>query len=180
MRGNGVALGRPLIEVGAGYGRLAYVFLKAHPGCKYWIIDLPPALYVSQQYLSAVFPDRRCSRSAISKPSMRSQLRSKRRILVFSAPTKFDCMPDKVADAFIAISNLHEMRREQIDFYFDEVDRLIHGVFYNKQWLRSRTTIEEGFVLRRGEYPIKAGWRNIYDERHPFQAWFFHALYAIS
>ena len=59
VRGNSVAIDRPIIEIGAGYGRLAYVFVKARPGCKYWIVDLPPALYVSQQYLSAVLPDRK-------------------------------------------------------------------------------------------------------------------------
>jgi hypothetical protein len=72
------------------------------------------------------------------------------------------------------------MTREQINLYFDEVDRLTRGVFYVKQWLRSRTTPEEGFVLRHGEYPVKAAWKNLYDERHPFQSWFFHALYAIG
>ena len=99
---------------------------------------------------------------------------------MFFSANQIQLLPDKIAGTFIAISNLHEMRREQIDFYFDEVDRLTRGVFYTKQWLSSRTTVEEGFVLRRGEYPVKPAWRNIYDERHPFQSWFFHALYAVA
>jgi len=180
VREDGVAFDRPIIEVGAGYGRLAYVFLKAHRGCKYWIIDLPPALYVAQQYLSTVLPDRKVFAFRHFETFNEVAAEVEASDICFFSANQIQLLPDKVAGSFIAISNLHEMRREQIDFYFDEVDRLIHGIFYNKQWLRSRTTIEEGFVLRRGEYPIKPGWRNIYDERHPFQAWFFHALYAIS
>jgi putative sugar O-methyltransferase len=60
MRGNGaIGAERPIIEVGAGYGRLAYIFLRARPGCKSWIVDLPPALYASQVYLSTVLPYRK-------------------------------------------------------------------------------------------------------------------------
>ena len=179
VRGNSVAFDRPIIEVGAGYGRLAYVFLKARPGCKYWIIDLPPALYVAQQYLSTVLPDRKIFTFRHFETFDEVAAEVETSDICFFSANQIQRLPDKVAGTFIAISNLHEMRREQIDFYFDEVDRLIHGVFYTKQWLRSRTTVEEGFVLRRGEYPIKPGWQNIFDERHPFQAWFFHALYAI-
>src|SRR5439155_517391 len=43
-------------ELGAGYGRLAYVVVSASPGVRYTIIDIPPALYLSQRYLTTVFP----------------------------------------------------------------------------------------------------------------------------
>ena len=179
VRGNRVAPDRPIIEVGAGYGRLAYVFLKARPGCKYWIIDLPPALYVAQQYLSTVLPDRKVFTFRHFETFDEVAAEVAASDICFFSANQIQRLPDKVAGAFIAISNLHEMRREQIDFYFDEIDRLLCGVFYTKQWLRSRTTAEEGFVLRRGEYPVKPGWQTIYDDRHPFQGWFFHAMYAI-
>ena len=179
VNGNGANPDRPIIEIGAGYGRLAYVFLKARPGCKYWIVDLPPALYVSQQYLSAVLPDRKVFTFRHFETFDEVAAEVEASDICFFSANQIQLLPDKSAGMFIAISNLHEMKREQIDFYFDEVDRLTHGVFYTKQWLSSRTTVEEGFVLRRGEYPIKPSWRNIYDERHPLQSWFFHALYAV-
>ena len=179
VNGNGANPDRPIIEIGAGYGRLAYVFLKARPGCKYWIVDLPPALYVSQQYLSAVLPDRKVFTFRHFETFDEVAAEVEASDICFFSANQLQLLPDKSAGMFIAISNLHEMKREQIDFYFDEVDRVTHGVFYTKQWLSSRTTVEEGFVLRRGEYPIKPAWRNIYDERHPLQSWFFHALYAV-
>ncbi len=179
-RGIGKAgAGRLFIELGAGYGRLAYVFLKAHPGCKYWIIDLPPALYVSQEYLSAVFPDLKVFRFRHFNSFDEVAAEVEACDIGFFSANQIRLLPDKVADVFIAISNLHEMTREQIDLYFQEIDRLTRGIFYTKQWLSSRTTTEEGFVVRRGEYPVKAEWEQLYDERHPLQSWFFHALYAI-
>jgi putative sugar O-methyltransferase len=180
MRGDGaIDTHRPIIEVGAGYGRLAYVFLRARPDCKYWIVDLPPALYASQQYLSAALPDLKvfAFRHFDKYEEVAAEV-EKANICFFSA-NQIRLLPDKVAGTFIAISNLHEMRREQIDFYFDQVDRLTRGVFYSKQWLSSRSTKEEGFVVRRGEYPVKPNWQTLYDERHPLQTWFFHALYDV-
>jgi putative sugar O-methyltransferase len=178
-RGNGVNSSRAIIEIGAGYGRLAYVFLKARPECRYWIIDLPPALYASQRYLSAVLPDRKVFTFRHFETFAEVAAEVEASDLCFFSANQIQLLPDKIAGMFIAISNLHEMKREQIDFYFDEVDRLTRGVFYTKQWLSSRTTVEEGFILRRGEYPIKPSWQNIYDERHPLQSWFFHALYVV-
>ena len=181
MRGNGaIGAGRPIIEVGAGYGRLAYIFLRARPSCKYWIVDLPPALYASQQYLSTVFPDRKVFAFRHFDDYREVAAEVEKADICFFSANQIRLLPDKVAGAFIAVSNLHEMRREQIEFYFDQIDRLTNGVFYTKQWLSSRSTKEEGFVVRQGEYPVKATWRTLYDERHPFQTWFFHALYAIS
>ncbi len=46
-------------ELGAGYGRNAHVFLTTFPKGKYIVIDIPPALYVAQEYLSSVFPDKK-------------------------------------------------------------------------------------------------------------------------
>jgi putative sugar O-methyltransferase len=169
----------PIIEIGAGYGRLAYVFLKSRPDCKYWIVDLPPALYASQEYLSAVLTDRKIFSFRHFETFAEVAAEVNKSDICFFSANQIRLLPDKVANTFIAISNLHEMRRDQVDFYFDEVDRVTRGVFYTKQWLASRTTKEEGFVLRRGEYPVKSTWHTIYDERHPLQTWFFHALYAV-
>lgn len=49
-------------ELGAGYGRNAYVFLSIFKNSKYIIVDIPPALYVSQEYISEVFPSKKIMR----------------------------------------------------------------------------------------------------------------------
>ncbi|HEY4472352.1 MAG TPA: putative sugar O-methyltransferase [Stellaceae bacterium] len=46
-----------LLEIGAGYGALAYWFQAAFPGCSYTIVDLPECLLFSGLYLSLARPD---------------------------------------------------------------------------------------------------------------------------
>ncbi|MDH3440813.1 MAG: putative sugar O-methyltransferase, partial [Gammaproteobacteria bacterium] len=46
---------KTILELGPGYGRTAYVFLALQPGCRYILVDIPPALYVAQRYLTSVF-----------------------------------------------------------------------------------------------------------------------------
>ena len=45
-----------VVELGSGLGRQAEVIKKLHPDLTYLLFDIPPQLYVCQQYLSSVFP----------------------------------------------------------------------------------------------------------------------------
>jgi putative sugar O-methyltransferase len=167
-----------IIELGAGYGRLAYVFLKALPAARYTIVDIPPALYVSQSYLSTVFPDARVFTfrpftdfAQVKEEFEAAQIR-------FVAAHQIRLLPDAFAKLFVNVSSLHEMTLEQIRFYFSEVDRLTVGRFYSKQWRRSRAT-QNGFRIGEREYPVLPRWSPVFHERHPLQRMFFHALYDI-
>ena len=51
-----------VLELGGGYGRVAWVFLHEFPRSRYIMCDIPPALGIAQQYLSELFPDRRIFR----------------------------------------------------------------------------------------------------------------------
>ena len=68
---------------GRAYGRTAYVFMTLQPGCRYILVDIPPALYVAQRYLSAVFEDRK--------------------IFAFRSFNSFDQVRDEIAEAAINI-----------------------------------------------------------------------------
>jgi hypothetical protein len=46
-----------IVEIGAGYGGLAYYLLKLLPQTRYIIVDLPETLLYSSLYLSLVFPN---------------------------------------------------------------------------------------------------------------------------
>ena len=163
-------------EIGAGYGRLADVVLRALPNASYCIVDIPPALYVSQRYLSTVFPDERIFRfrDFRSYQGVRAEFESAR--IRFLEPHQLELLPSKAFDTFVHISSLHEMTREQIGRYLDLTDRLCRGRVYLKQWTVSRAGVN-GFVIPESEYPIPRSWQRVYHERHPIQRMFFHALY---
>jgi putative sugar O-methyltransferase len=165
-------------ELGAGYGRLAYVFLKTLPNCTYTIVDLPVALVVAQEYLSSVFKDEKIFkfRPFNSYEDIKTEFESSR--IRFVSANQIEKLPNKSADLFLNISSLHEMTYAQITNYLQEIDRLTHGFFYTKQWRRSIAK-ENGFVIRQGEYPIPKNWKTIFDHQHPIQRMFFEANYQI-
>lgn len=167
-----------IAELGAGYGRLAYVFLKALPGATYTIIDIPPALYVAQEYLSRVFPDTPVFRfrpfdsfEDVREEYERSRIR-------FLLANQIELLPPRQFDLIANISSLNEMTRPQIVHYFQHFERLCRGRFYSKQWRKSRAP-GNGFVIREDEYPIPPSWRQVWHRRHPIQRRFFDALYEV-
>jgi putative sugar O-methyltransferase len=167
-----------ITELGAGYGRLAYVFLKALPNCTYTIVDIPVALYVAQEYLSKIFPQEKIFRFRHfdDYSSVKTEFESSR--IRFVSANQSPLLPGKSTELFINVSSLHEMTVPQIKNYFNEIDRITKKSFYSKQWLRSIAK-ENGFVIRQGEYPIPKTWETVYDRKHPIQRLFFEASYRI-
>lgn len=166
-----------IVEIGAGYGRLAYVFLKAIPNTTYTIVDIPPALFVAQKYLSELFPDLRFFKfrkfdnyNEIKKEFESASIR-------FLTPSQLSLLPSKSQDLVISISTLHEMTREQIRFYLSEIDRLSRGYFYTKQLKKS--WVKDNQNITQGEYPVPRKWKVIHEKTHPIQRFFFEALYRV-
>lgn len=176
--GDAAVDGRPcqVAELGAGYGRLAYLFLKALPSCTYSIIDIPPALYIAERYLCEVVPGERVFRfRRFARYRDIQEEFEASRIRLLAAP-QIALLPDKSFDLFLNISSLHEMTYAQIENYLQQIDRLCRGRFYMKQWRVSRAKVN-GCVLRERDYPVPRAWTRLYHRRHPIQRMFFEALY---
>ncbi len=179
--GDAAVDGRPwhVAELGAGYGRLAHLFLKALPSCTYCIIDIPPALHIAERYLCEVFPGERVFRFRrfARYEDIREEFEASR-IRLLAAP-QIALLPDKSFDLFLNISSLHEMTYAQIENYLQQIDRLCRGHFYTKQWRVSRAKVN-GCVLREGDYPLPRSWTTLYHRVHPIQRMFFEALYRVG
>lgn len=166
-----------IAELGAGYGRLGQVYLSALPNASYCVIDIPPALYVSQRYLTEVFPHQPVFkfREFSSYEEVRAEFETSR--IRFLAAHQIELLPPDQFELFVNISSLHEMTREQIANYLKQIDRLCRGHFYSKQWRVSQAK-SNGFTLREHDYPIPDNWQEIYHHQHPIQRMFFEALYS--
>lgn len=165
-------------ELGAGYGRLAFIFCSVMPNISYCIIDIPPALYISQRYLSAVFPNEKIFkfRSFNSYNEIKTEFEDAK--IRFLMPHQMKLLPKKEFDIFITISSLHEMRKDQILNYIKEIGRLTKGYFYSKQWMRSHT--KDNRNIKESEYPIPKKWTKVlWNSPHPIQRSFFDVLYKI-
>ncbi|MBI4191156.1 MAG: putative sugar O-methyltransferase [Betaproteobacteria bacterium] len=167
-----------ICELGAGYGRNAYMFLSALPNCRYVIVDIPPALYVSQQYLAPLFPGMKVFRFRDFDRDAAALAELGEAQLAFLLPHQAALLPPKSVNLFVNISSLHEMRPDQIRAYFALIDRVTRGHFYSKQWFVSKNR-EDGLLIRREDYPVPPHWSCRFARRAAVQAAFFEALYAI-
>lgn len=168
-----------IAELGAGYGRTAHVFLRAFPRCRYIIVDIPPALYVAQNYLTRIFPERKAFRfrpfQEIGEVITEMNLSD----MVFLLPHQAEMLEKNSVRLFINISSLHEMTRDQIILYLKLIDRLTDGFFYTKQW-RVSINSEDGISIRHEDYPIPATWEKLYLRTPKVQVSFFEAMYRVG
>jgi len=174
---SGLPVGR-VIELGSGYGRVAWTLLRAFPTTRYVLVDIPPALAVAQRYLTALLPTLRTfTFRPFGDPVLVAEEVADAQ-LAFLTPNQLARLPSLEADLFVNISSLHEMRIEQIEFYLREVDRHCVGAFYTKQWKSSSNPFDR-VVIKREDYPIPEHWSTIYSRDHPIQTAFFEALYSV-
>jgi putative sugar O-methyltransferase len=163
-------------ELGAGYGRTAYVFLMLGRVKKYGIVDIPPALFVSETYLSQVFPERRVFpfRRFRSYSEVREEFEAAE--IAFLLPTQMELIPGGSADLFMNISSFGEMTLAQIEYYIAQVKRLLRvgGHLYMKEWKES-VNRPDRIVVRQEDYPV-AEWEKVFWRDSPVQTRFFEAL----
>jgi hypothetical protein len=141
-------------------------------------VDIPPALYIAQRYLTSVFPDRRvfAFRPFDNYENVREEMEDCS--IIFLTPNQLEMIPDKSIDLFINISSLHEMRMDQIRFYFREIERLTRKYFYFKQWKETQVPLENE-TIREADYPIGSSWTLINRQQCAVQHKFFEALYEL-
>ena len=96
-----------MVELGSGSGRQVEVIKKLHPNVSFFLFDLPPQLYVCEQYLKSVFPD-----SVVSYRETR-EMHSvpedpKGKIFMFGN-WKFPLLEETRIDLFWSVHSLQEM-----------------------------------------------------------------------
>ena len=168
-----------VLEIGGGYGRNAYVILKNNPDIQVTLVDIPPALYIAQRYLSSVFKDRRVfkMRDFSSYEEVRSELESAS--IVFLMPHQLSLMPQGRFDLSMNVSSFGEMGLNQIKQYFEELERITSKYFYMKQWRLSKNVFDET-ELCENDYPYPGSWRKLYSRPCAIQTDFFEAMYKVG
>lgn len=168
-----------VMELGAGYGRNAFVFLSILPKIKYIIIDIPPALWVAQEYLSQVFEDKKVFKYREFDDFNEVLDEYNQSDIIFLLSSQIKLLPRGICDLVLNISSLHEMRIDQITYYFDQFNTLIKtdGFFYYKQWKNGAVLFENTNILEK-DYPIPSNWREKFSREARVQTQFFEAMYV--
>jgi putative sugar O-methyltransferase len=165
-------------ELGAGHGRIQNILLRARPGFRVTIIDIPPALYVSQWYLSRLFPERRVFAFRDFKDFNDVKAEFDAADLIFLSPAQVELLPPKIFDGFLNICSLQEMKPEQIQNWFRHIDRLCRGWFFTKQYKESVNPFD-GVVVRKTDYPVPSNWSTVFDRDNPGNTSLFEAMYKL-
>jgi putative sugar O-methyltransferase len=168
-----------ILELGAGYGRNAAVIMAMHPDAKLIIVDIPPALWVAERYLSGLFPGRTAFAYRPFTEFADVADEYAKADLVFLLSTQLELVPRESVDLVINVSSLHEMRPDQIAYYFAQFDRIMKlgGAMYSKQWRKAKVLFE-GVTLQQADYPVPPHWRAVFSRIARVQTRFFEALYT--
>ena len=152
--------------------------LKFLPNTKYIIVDIPPALFISQTHLSNAYNKKKIFffRPFNTFEEVENEFYSSE--IIFLMPDQLDLLPNKIVDLFLAIDCLHEMKKKQVQSYFDQVNRLAKH-FYFKCWEKTIVPFD-GITHLKKDYPIKSNWDKIYKEKCEVPSEYFEALYQIK
>jgi putative sugar O-methyltransferase len=153
-----------VLEIGAGYGRLAYVALSTR-NVRYMIVDIQPALSTAAWYLQQTLPEKTIfgPENFTDFESVRERLESAD--IVFLDPSQIELIPDDFINISVSISSLHEMRPDQVDFYVKQIDRLTRETVYLKQW-RHWHNKKDDVVIERESYALPPRWKLVLDRTH--------------
>lgn len=167
-----------VLELGSGYGRNAFVVLKLNPSIRYVLVDIPPALWVAEQYLSSLFPEKRIFRYRNFERFEEIADSYNQSDVIFLLSSQLSLLPTNTAELIVNISSLHEMRRDQIHYYFQQFERVLSpgGHTYIKEWKEAKVLFENVTVTEH-DYPVPNGWKKIMSRTAPVQTRFFEALY---
>jgi putative sugar O-methyltransferase len=164
-----------IAELGAGHGRLAEVFGRT-TDYRYFIFDIPPALYVSQWYIRKLFPDQKIFtfRPFSSFAEIAVELAEAR--FAFFTANQIACFPNESFDLFINMNSLMEMRREQITNFLAQISRLTKVAFLSRQWIAWRNEID-GIAVDRDDFGLGGGWDLAVDQVDEIHPAFFNQVW---
>ncbi len=163
-------------ELGAGHGRLAEVF-GLTTNYRYFIFDITPALYVSQWYIKAMFPDKQIFefRHFDSFSEIDKELQECR--FAFFTANQIEKIPDDHLQLFINMNSLGEMRLDQIRNFLSQIDRITTTAFLSRQWLKWDNPLDKQSVAK-DTFSMNNKWKlriNKVDDIYPD---FFNQLWV--
>jgi putative sugar O-methyltransferase len=165
-----------VIELGGGYGRLAWTMLSLYQGARYVLVDVPPALAIAQRYLSETLPQCRTFRfRRFDDPADAiDELLSSE--IAFLTPNQLALLPTLDADLWLSTFSLHGLSRKQIGAHLQQANRHVSGWIYTQQWRISASPIE-GVAIEQAEYPYPSNWRRVLERPHQVRRDSFEAVF---
>jgi len=138
-----------IMELGSGAGKQIELIKKLHPDLSFYVFDIPPQLYVCEQYLSALFPG-----SVISYRQTRlmKNIPEKRKGKIFIFGNwKIPEITNLVYDLFWNSTSFQEMEPEVVLNYLNYINRQTTKYVFLQQLMKGMPIASEegkGGVLK--------------------------------
>jgi len=174
-RSGAVGDGARVAELGAGYGRLAYVYAHAH-ALSYCVFDIPPALAVAQWYLTRTLGKERIVSYSPDSDFDRIESRLTPGTVAFFTPDQLEYFPDGWFGLTQTISTLPEMPANQSAHYLALLAAKSGRAIFLKQWRRWRNEADQ-VDLREEHYRLPEPWYLHLRRADPVQPAFFNHLW---
>jgi putative sugar O-methyltransferase len=170
-----VGAGARVAELGAGYGRVAYVYAHAHD-LTYCVFDIPPALAVSQWYLTKTLGRGRVLPYARHADFAEIESRLTPGTVAFFTPDQLELFPDGWFGLTQTISTLPEMPARQSAHYLELLAAKSRRAVLLKQWRQWRNEADR-VDLREEHYRLPEPWYLHLRRIDPVQPAFFNQLW---
>ena len=126
-----------ILEIGGGFGGLAFHILKKIPKAKYIGFDLPESMVLQAYYLSCAFPEARILFYKEGHGAIDRELLEQYDVILmpnFMLPQT----ESSIADIVVNFRSLSEMPMETINEYCSNMDRLSHGFIVHENIYKPR------------------------------------------
>jgi len=158
-----------VLEIGAGYGRVAYLMRSLFPVTQYVIVDIPPTLAVSQNYLATIFGEDSVERF--------SRTPTLSRTFNFLMPHQIAVLPDDHFDLVVNFSSFDEMPSQTVLSYLRLIDRVCSGHLYLGGYAHPA---HEGDFLGLDEFPYGHEWQEVLNCQHEIFSGFVEKIFKIG
>lgn len=117
---------KSVMEIGSGYGGSAEVYVKTFPNIAYFNFDIPPQLYVAQQYLSSVFPKEVYTyEHFLSNEKMEPE-----KYRIFCLPAwALESISDINFDLLINSASFQEMEPDIVKNYYNVTGKMVNYIY---------------------------------------------------
>tara|TARA_B100001121_G_C18692053_1_gene623454 strand:+ start:2490 stop:3626 length:1137 start_codon:yes stop_codon:yes gene_type:complete len=175
-----------LLEIGAGSGRTTETILAFEKNkiSKYFVVDLPPALYLNFIRLKTNFPDKKIGvANNINTEDEIKEFISNHDV-VFLLPHQLDLLKKNNINIqiFLAIDCLHEMDKKSIKYYMNYANELAE-YFYFKIWNETHVPYAFNNYLSASDensYHINPNWIKEFKNECIFPANYFDFCFKIK
>jgi putative sugar O-methyltransferase len=135
-----------VLELGSGIGLKAATYLQMNRDLTYILVDIPPGLYVAQQYLSAMHEKILPYHRVKDELERGLDIHDYRAICI--APWMLDSLKDLHCDLFINVASFQEMEPWLVENYVSHIKR------FRSDWVYLSELKEGHFLGKKGEHGL--------------------------